>query len=176
MAIEYRTDPEYFEYLDGAAYPKVSPRRRHALVQGRAQTIISRLAGERGFVGSEWMFRLGAADGTETAFLPDVAYVSDERLRALPVDEREEPPIAPDLAIEVRSPSHRTRYLCEKTTRYLRCGTLLMLDIDPRTRTIEAHARDGVRRYKIGERFEHPLFPWLIFEVAELFVDLDRLA
>lgn len=176
MAIEYRTDPEYFEYLDGRAYPKVSPRRRHALVQKAAVVILSRLTETRGFSGTEWKFRIGEIDASQTAFVPDVAYISRERLSALPLHDREEPPVAPDLAIEVRSPSGRAGYLAAKIARYLACGATLVLDVDPETRTVAAHAAGGTRRYADRERFEHPSMPWLIFDVYELFRDLDRLA
>lgn len=175
MAIEYRTDPEYFEYLDGRVYPKVSPRRRHALVQGTLGRLLHQAAGERGYSGAEWKFRLGAVDGTETAFLPDLAFISDERLRALPVDDREEPPVAPDIAIEIRSASHRAPLLEKKIARYLACGCALVLDVDPEERIIHAHAPYGVRSYAQGERFEHPAAPWLVFEVREAFAELDRL-
>ena len=175
MAIEYRTDPEYFEYLDGQAYPKVSPRLRHWLVQGAVYRILHRCGGNRGFAGTEVDLRIGAVDGTDTLFIPDIAFISAERLRALAHEDREEPPLAPDIAVEVRSPSNRERFIETKIARYLACGTLLVLDVDPATRTIVAHAAGGTQRYVTGDRFEHPAVPWLLFDVAESFADLDRL-
>lgn len=174
MVIEYRTEPEYFEYLDGKVYPKVSPRRTHALVQGAMMVLLHSLTRERGSLAPEWDFRLGAVDGTKTKFIPDLAFVYRERITALQGDDREEPPFAPDVAIEIRSPSNREKFIAAKTERYLACGTTLVLDVDPASRSITAHAVGGVRRYETGERFSHPTVPWLEFDVGGAFADLDR--
>jgi Uma2 family endonuclease len=175
MAVEYRTEPDYIEELDGRRYPKVSPRRQHALVQGAIGRVVHLCVGDRGFVGPEWKFRIGMVDGTQTALIPDIAYISFERLQSLAPNDREEPPVGPDLAIEVRSPSGRKKFLASKIARYLACGTLLVLDIDPEARTIVGHAADGIRHFAETDRFEHPAMPWLTFAVADLFRDLDRL-
>ncbi|MBV8432795.1 MAG: Uma2 family endonuclease [Candidatus Eremiobacteraeota bacterium] len=174
MAIEYRTEPEFWEYLDGKVYPKVSPKRTHFLVQGTLLAIVHRLGRELGIVGPECDYHLGAVDGTRTKFIPDIAFLSADRYRAIPSECREDLPVAPDLAIEVRSPSNRKGYVAKKIARYLACGTSLVLDVDPKSRAIVAHSRDGSRTYATGERFEHSAMPWLVFDVAEAFEDLDR--
>jgi Uma2 family endonuclease len=173
MAIEYRTEPEYFEYLDGKVYPKVSPRRTHAIVQLALGALLRPIAREYGELGSEWDFKLGAVDNTKTKFIPDIAFVYRDRLQELKKHDREEPPLAPDVAIEIRSPSNRERFIAAKIERYLACGTTLVLDVDPASRSVTAHAIDGVRRYETGERFSNPAIPWLEFDVAEAFADLD---
>ncbi|MHB8147205.1 MAG: Uma2 family endonuclease [Vulcanimicrobiaceae bacterium] len=163
-----RDKPEV-EFLNGRAYPKVSPRRSHALVQAAILAIVSRCAGERGDTGPEWRCRLTP----QTEFVPDVAYFSFERLRPLSEAEREEPPFAPDIAVEVRSPSHRARYDAEKIAVYLAHGSLLVLDIDPATRMVYAHAPNSTTRiYHATEAFAHASAPWLRFDVADLFTRL----
>lgn len=173
MAIEYRTEPEYFEYLDGKVYPKVSPRRTHAVVQGTMIAMLHGLTRERGILAPEWDFRLGAVDGTKTKFIPDIAFIYRDRLEALQRRDREEPPLAPDVAIEIRSPSNRQKYIAAKTERYLACGTTLVLDVDPTRRTVTANSASGICRYETGERFSHPAVPWLEFDVGDAFADLD---
>lgn len=165
--------PKYFETLDGVRFAKVSPKRTHALVQLSVAAAFRRLAGPTGSVGVEWEFRVGDVDGTDSILQPDVSFASYERLRALPEDEREIPPFAPDIAVEIRSPSSRPGLRGRKTARYLATGAVLVLDVDPATRVIVAHARDGVRSYADGERFEHLAAPWLVFDVGEAFADLD---
>ncbi|HMF28997.1 MAG TPA: Uma2 family endonuclease, partial [Candidatus Cybelea sp.] len=96
-----------------------------------------------------------------------------ERLRALSVVEREEPPFSPDIAVEVWSPTNDRRYLDLKIERYLATGAILVLDVNPYARTIVAHDASAIRTYQSGERFEHPAMPWLRFDVAEAFADLD---
>ncbi len=175
MATTMRDRPE-IEYLDGRPYPKVSPKLSHGLVQVALTRVISACAGDRGFVVSEVRFDPGAVEGTKkTEFVPDVAFLSRERRQGLSGKGREKPPLSPELAVEVRSPSDDRRYLAKKIARYLATGSMLALDVDPKTRRIIAHAADGIREYTAGERFEHPALPWLQFEVDAIFEDLDPL-
>jgi len=174
MASTLSDKPE-IELLDGRAYPKVNPKAKHAGVQGALWRVIEDLAGDSGFVGLEWRFKIGRADDTNTTFVPDVAYVSFERLRAIPEKQREEPPFAPDIAVEVRSPSDNLAFLRRKIERYLQTGSVLVLVADPDKRTIVAHSSDKVRIYAVGDRFEHSAVPWLVFDVAVIFAKLDLL-
>ena len=158
------------EYLSGQPYPKVSPKRTHAIVQTAAVTILRRCAIGRGNAGTEWRFKLAG----DTQFVPDVAFVSFERLRPLTGELLEEPPFAPDIAIEVRSPSRRPSYERSKIQQYLEHGARLVLDVDPRERAVYAHGIDGSQAvYRARERFSHPAAPWLTFDIDELFADLE---
>lgn len=106
--------------------------------------------------------------------MPDVAFVSWERLDAMtPGDELQ--PTSPDIAIEVRSPSNDRDYVREKVALYLAKGTLLVLDVVPSERAVVAYAAEGQRRYESGETFEHPAVAWLRVSVSEAFENLDRL-
>ncbi len=175
MATTMCDKPE-IEYLDGRPHPKVSPKLSHGLVQIALATAIKACAGERGFVVSEVRFDPGAIAGTKkTEFVPDVAFLSRERRQALSGKGREKPPLSPELAVEVRSPSDDLRYLAKKISRYLATGSILALDVDPKMRRIIAHATNGVREYGAGERFEHPALPWLQFDVEAIFAELDPL-
>jgi Uma2 family endonuclease len=169
------SDKPEIELLDGRAYPKVSPKAKHSGVQGALWRVIQDLAGDRGFAGTEWRFKIGRADDTNTTFVPDVSYVSVERLRSVSEKERDEPPFAPDIAVEVRSPSDNLTFLRRKVERYLQTGSLLVLVADPDKRTIVAHDAGGPRNYAVGDQFEHPAVPWLIFDVAVIFAKLDLL-
>ena len=164
-----RDKPE-IELLDGRRYPKVSPKRTHSLVQGNVLLMLMRCAANRGEAGPEWRCHVDA--GTE--LVPDVSYYSYERLHSLSADKREEPPFAPDIAVEVRSPSNRKLYDAQKFAAYLDHGAMLVLDIDPASRTVYAHARGaGVRTFLETQTFAHESIPWLRFEVAELFARLN---
>lgn len=173
MPPESLVDLPEIEYLDGQPYPKVSPKLTHSLVQGALLRILHRCAGKRGRVGPELDVFPGPADAGITKFVPDVAYVSMERLRALSAAEREEPPFSPDIAVEVWSPTNDRRYLNLKIERYLATGSLLVLDVDPYARTIVVHDGSTVRTFHTRERFDHPAVPWLQFNIAEAFEDLD---
>jgi Uma2 family endonuclease len=173
MRPEVLIDPPEIEYLDGRPYAKVSPKLSHSLVQGAFCRILHRCAGKRGRVGPELDVYPGPQQLGKTKFVPDVAYVSMERLRALSAADREEPPFSPDIAVEVWSPTNDRRYLDQKIARYLATGARLVLDVNPYERTIVVHDGSAIRSYQSGEHFEHPAMPWLRFEVAEAFADLD---
>jgi Uma2 family endonuclease len=171
---EIVSEKPWIEYLDGERFPKVSPRLKHMVVQGNLTEIVRRCAGERGLSGPELHVYPGRTDGTETILVPDVSFVSWERLDALG-DEREEPH-SPDIAIEVRSPSNDLRYLERKIARYLATGTLLVLDVDPKQRSIVAHDAEGTRCFSEGERFERSSVQWLSFDLADAFANVDRVS
>jgi Uma2 family endonuclease len=169
---EVLSEKPSIEYLDGHPYPKVSPRLRHMVVQGHLCVILARCCGDRGLSGPELHVHPGRIDQTKTVFVPDVSFVSWERLDALG-DEREEPR-SPDIAIEVRSPSNDLRYLEKKIARYLATGTILVLDVDPARRSIEAYDAAGGERFELGNRFHRASVPWLTFDVDEAFVNVER--
>ena len=67
---------------------------------------------------------------------PDVAWISRERIEALPEDELHSiPHLVPDFAVEVRSPNNSLRRLQEKMEEYIANGVRLgwLLDGDART-------------------------------------------
>lgn len=70
-----------------------------------------------------------------------------------------EPPFAPDIAVDVRSPSHRAALMAKKIEQYLVHGARLVLDVDPAARIVHAYSSDIVRTYGKGERFECASFP-----------------
>jgi hypothetical protein len=73
----------YTELLAGRAVRKVSPQRRHAILQPRLAMLVARLAGKRGDVGTEWRFYMNAPGDPRTSLVPDIAFVARERLDAL---------------------------------------------------------------------------------------------
>jgi Uma2 family endonuclease len=72
---------------------------------------------------------------------PDVAFVRADRLP--PEQERERfMPLAPDLAVEIVSPSDRSSDVDAKVIEYLGAGTQLVLVVQPRSRTVTAYTPD----------------------------------
>jgi Uma2 family endonuclease len=83
--------------------------------------------------------------GAETGLLPDVGYYTAER-RALIVDRSKPIPFAPDLAIEVASPSQDSEAMAAKARLYLRGGTRQVWVIWPERRAIDVwHPGDSDR-------------------------------
>jgi Uma2 family endonuclease len=172
MAIEYRTEPEYWEYLDGVVHPKVSPRDRHAIVQTALAAIIRERGHTLGQTGTEWDTWLPDREKL-TKFIPDVSFFSFDRLRAMSEEDRSFPPCAPDVAVEVLSPGDSKAYLKKKIALYLSHGSIVVLDVDPLRRTIAVHDGTGSSMLREGDLFAHSGVPWLSFDVRDVFADLD---
>jgi Uma2 family endonuclease len=137
-------------------------------VQFALAKVLDRCGGSHGEVNPEWRLHLQVG----TSLVPDLAYVSYQRLQRLSNEEAEEPPFAPEVVAEIRSPSHRRALADEKIRLYLAHGALLVLDVDPAKRLIHAHSHNGVSVHRAGECFSSPVVPWLEFEVDELFANL----
>lgn len=75
---------------------------------------------------------------------PDVSFVLAERL---PDGEPDGfIPFAPDIAVEVVSPSDRQSDVQAKVVEYLDAGTRLVVVVEPKSRTVTVYAADGTAR------------------------------
>ena len=147
------TTPET-EWVRGRPLQKVSPTRRHAIVQLAVAIRLRAWSRQRGEVGTEWRFRITPPGEVTRPLVPDVAYVSYERLGALPAAERETPPFAPDIVVEIRSPDDRSADIDHKRDVYLSGGA-------------------GHRSYGEGDTYVSECFRGLTIVLAEIFADLD---
>lgn len=168
-----KTKPET-EWVRGRALQKVSPQRTHSRLQGALTIELTRWAERRGEVGPEWRFRIAPPSELRRPLVPDVAYVSNERLAALSDDELEIPPIAPDVAVEILSPDDRRIDLDDKIDVYLRGGSSLVILVDPQRRIVELHDRAETTRLDETQTIEHSALPGFAYPVAELFAVLRR--
>lgn len=108
----------------------------------RAHDLGVALAAETGFV---------LATDPDTVRAPDAAFVRRERVEALG-DTLKFWPEAPDLAVEVISPSDAFGDVEQKTLQWLAAGTRLVLVADPVRRTITAYR--GPRDVRIHDDSE----------------------
>lgn len=127
----------YIESIRGRWERKVSPRRRHNILQARFSIVLTAWAGDRGEVGSEYRFYLYEEGQKPSSLVPDVAYYSFERLRPEFGEAREKPTIAPDLVVEILSPGDRRKLLEEKIAMYLANGCRLVIVADSIAHTLE---------------------------------------
>ncbi|GAC1565666.1 MAG: Uma2 family endonuclease [Vulcanimicrobiaceae bacterium] len=166
-----RLDAEkpYVELIDGIEVRKVSPGNRHGYLQTEFGILLKPWARSRGRVGTEIRFWLVSERDRPTSLVPDVAFISNARIDALDEASRQRMPFAPDLAVEIRSPFDRPRNVARKIALYLRFGSRLVLDIDPKDSTIVAHDARGARAYTRDQRFEHAELPGFAFEIEAFF-------
>jgi Uma2 family endonuclease len=168
------TKPET-EWILGRPVRKVSPFRTHARLQGAFNTALSAWAEGRGEVAPEWRFRIAPPGEIRRPLVPDVAFVSYERLRGLEGRDLEAPPFAPDVAVEILSPDDRRRYVEHKIDVYLRGGASLVVIVQPADRTVQLHDARGVRNLRGDDVVTHPVLPGFAFPLQRLFAAADPL-
>jgi len=140
-----------FELYRGTLRQKVSLRYTHARLQAALSTLLGAWAKNRGRVGTEWRFYFIERDGAPSSSLvPDVAYLSFDRLPKHPREAAEQPTIAPDIAVEILSPDDRPRDVAEKIALYLAYGTLRVVVIDPQTASLTIHEPNREPRVSTG--------------------------
>lgn len=117
----------------------VGPRHGWIVVRLAAQLNKYVEAHDLGYVMVEAGFCLECQPDTVRA--PDIAFLTRERMP--PEDHEGFVPGAPDLAVEVVSPSERDTDIQDKVMDYLRLGTRLVWIVRPRQRTITVYRPDG---------------------------------
>lgn len=163
----------YVELIDGIEIPKVSPQNRHGYLQLAFGALLKAWVGPRGRVGTEIRFWLQADGPRPVSLVPDVAFISRDRIAMLDRPSKQRMLFAPDLAVEIRSPGDRVRNIARKIERYLAHGAVLVLDIDPSTETIAAHDVNGCRSYARNEIFVHPRLPGFTLDIDAFFREGD---
>jgi len=124
--------------------------------------------------------RLGSVFAAETGFqlarnpdtvrAADVAFVGNERLVAAGAT-RGFFPGAPDLAVEVISPSDRYTEVEEKVAEWLAAGTQAVVIVNPRNRTLKVHRQgNNVAVYSEQDEFaDDVVVPGFRLKVKRLF-------
>jgi Uma2 family endonuclease len=116
------------------------------------------LSGDVGFV-------LGLPEDRGRVRAPDIAF-----MRSLPADEGFVP-AAPDLAVEILSPSDSPIQIQEKIRDYLEAGSLVWI-VAPKAKTVTVYRPDGSARFlREHDTLEaEDLLPGLSIPLSEIFV------
>ena len=117
------------------------------------------------------------ADEPRTVRIPDIAFLSTDRLpsEGLPAGYIRG---APDLAVEVVSPSDKAADLAQKVADYLDAGTRLVWVVEPHTRTVTVYKPGGDAQYldASGTLDGGDVLPCLSLPVEGLFTDMPAVA
>ena len=118
-------------------------------------------------VGAEAAFRL--ATNPDHARIPDVGFISQERVR--PLDEMTGAlDGAPDLAVEVISPTDRLTRVRDKVSDWLSHGTLMVIVVNPRNKTVQVHTSDSVTEFAEADTLDGgDVLPGWSMSVADIF-------
>jgi Uma2 family endonuclease len=122
-----------------------------------------------GKAGAEWGFILSRDPDVVRA--PDVAFVSKSRLK--PGRRKGYFEGAPDLAVEVVSPSDRFGDVQEKVHEYLDAGSRLVWVVDPGRRTVTVwRPNRQAREFRANQKVAgEEVLPGFSFRVNDLFED-----
>jgi Uma2 family endonuclease len=133
-------DGKRYEAIDGELYVTAAPLRRHQRVSANLQAALRKLLDEP---GHGWVYHapIGVEfPETEEGVQPDIVFVSRRRARLL---VKEGIRGAPDLVIEILSPSTAGRDRTIKRKLYERQGVGQYWVVDPDAESVEVWDFDG---------------------------------
>jgi Uma2 family endonuclease len=162
-----------FELVDGILVEKAMGFPESILAIVLATEIRKYLAGKQlGTVaGPDGMMRLAAG----LVRLPDVAFISWDRFPNRQIQPTPIPDLAPDLAIEILSPSNTAAEMRQKLHDYFTAGCQLVWYVDPDTRTATVYtAPDQSIVLDESQALDGgAVLPGFLFALRELFAELD---
>lgn len=169
-----RRENRLFELVDGVLVEKAMGYRESVL----AGAVLAAL---RAFVVPHKLGLVSGSDGMMRLFpglvrIPDVAFVSRERLPAGHMPTEPIPDLVPDLAVEVLSKSNTIAEMTRKRGEYFGAGVRLVWLIDPDTRTAavyEAAARPPRQLTERDALDGDGVLPGFTLPLKELFAELD---
>ncbi len=153
---QYRDLPEagpfYYELHHGELVKVSRPPLCHSYLQERLRELLAPLLGSQGIILIELAFRALPEYELRCA---SVAFVTDERWRQ--ADKNEALAGAPEIAIEVLSPSNSAAAMAEKCALCLQNGSRQFWTVDDRRGEIVVSTPDDVSRtYRRGDSIPLP--------------------
>ena len=162
-------DENRYEIIDGDLYltPPPSLAHQHAV----SELLLTLRSFAKGHdLGEVYVAPLGVILDPTTGVQPDLVFISRGRLEIMKDQGLEG---APDLAVEVLSPSTASRDRGIKMRRYAASGIEHYWIVDPRNRTLEAYRLgangfDSIVSLGQDDLFTPELFPGLAINLSEL--------
>ena len=158
------------ELVNGEITPKVSPKYKHASVQGRLFRFLDDWCNQEqcGRVCPEWAVVL-KRNGQDWVPVPDLTYVSYEKL---PIEwEEDEPcPAKAELVIEIISPGQSFGEMTSKATDYLLAGISRVWVVDNQAQSITVFgASEFPQTFWVNDTISDVLLPELAIAVTHIF-------
>lgn len=153
-----------YELVEGEVIAVSPTMPLHNLVRDRLLILLGTFLRGRslGMVLSEQAFILSE----HTVRIPDIAFVSEGRLKEL--DKL--PHGAPDLVIEVYSPSNTLRELYRRMSDYFEAGCKRIWVVYPAEREVYIHGPRGITRRTTEDLLDEPeLLPGFSMQVSKVF-------
>ena len=163
-------DTEDYELVEGELIPLPSGPFIHSEIRDFVVVLLWNY-----FRGNPIGKAVGETDcrlADDTVRRPDVSIFLD-KVRLQQIDRRKGPvPFAPDIAVEVLSPSERTMDTRRKVRDYLRAGSKEVWLLDHDNAEVHVHSATGIRVLQGTDVLESALLPGFSASVAELVVNL----
>jgi Uma2 family endonuclease len=171
---QYLSLPEAFDQngnrikdeLIGGEVVKMPPAsHRHDRIKNRIKRLLDRHLDRNPQLAVESLVEMGAEVSGYDVFIPDVSIVKLDRCS-------EEDRVfrgAPDLAIEVVSPSDTPRRLKAKVDTYLLGGSETVWVVFPDSRSVMVYSPGSVHEPEGDQSIEHPLLRGFSTKVSEFF-------
>lgn len=157
-------DGSVLELWHGEVVHLTRPKKLHIHLQHQLRDLLVPLARSTGFVAIELPFRAQPEHELRCA---DVAFVTTARWNAVRNDE--DLMGAPELVIEVESPSNSAAELKEKQLLCLAHGCQEFWTVYPQLELVEVATPESIRHYRRGETIPLRTFPGETLAVDRLF-------
>ena len=167
---EFRDLPEpagehYYELHRGELIAVTRPKLKHHLLRSRLRELLKSVAPSERFIEYEVAFRALPEHDLRVA---NVAYVSAEKWAVANPDDNIRG--APDLVIELLSPSNTAREMYEKEQLCFAAGCREFWVVDPDAQSVRVARADGPTSvYITGEHGPLPMFGAISLAVDEIF-------
>ncbi|MBA2449155.1 MAG: Uma2 family endonuclease [Chloroflexi bacterium] len=163
-------DGDRYEVIDGRLYVSPPPILVHQNASGVLYFYLVQHVRQWRLGGKVYAAPVGVVLDDENGLQPDLVYISRERAGILAERGIEG---APDLVVEILSPSTRGRDRGIKMRRYAAAGVSYYWVVDPRTRTLEEYllveqGYELVGSHGPGSIFRPALFPGLEIPIDDL--------
>lgn len=166
-------DGNKYEVVDGELVVSPGAGYRHERIIGELVTRLRTFANERKLgevLPSNLLYVLPSGNRRG----PDVSFIASARAAGLPADTVF-PRMAPDLAVEVVSPSDSPQRILDKVGEYLEAGVRLVWVIDPENRRAVIHrALSSVRQISAEDDLDgEDVLPGFRCRLSELLERVD---
>lgn len=173
LRLEARADKRLCELIDGVLVEKA---------MGFSESLIAayliRVLGN--FVEQHKLGIVLSSDGMMRILptqirIPDVSFISWETLPGPKIPEAQVPRLAPDIAIEVLSPSNTKREMERKRADHFTAGTLELWEVWIPNREVTIFcANGGIHSFSDADTLTTAVLPGLKLVVAHMFAELDK--
>ena len=163
-------DDERWELIDGELFRMPSPNIAHQRTSMRLLLLMAPFVEDRD-LGEVFAAPMDVVLSDTDTVEPDLLFISKERMDII---TRLNVQGAPDLVVEIHSPSTAQRDLTAKRELYARYGVKEYWPIDPEARTVRVLLLDDgdfveVGVYKEGDTVTSPTLEGFSFRVEEIF-------